>query len=742
MGLGYGSMGQRSAVRSSVRQWIVLVVALAASLAGAQQKLTLDRLYSLPSVIGTRPEQPVWSPDSRRLAFLWNDEGTPFLDVWMTDTAGGSPMRVTRMPRLPYSADAGMDVAKLEQRAKYESDHGIASVCWGPDGQSLLFVFRGQLYRVTPGSAPEMIADRKGVGLVAVSESAGMVAYVAGGDLFAVSLAAGEPTARRQYSAGRKDVGVGRLWWSPNGTRLAFEEVDRSAIPVRGIPDYLTPETTLREVKRAFPGEPAAKTRVGIIAAGGGPVQWLALGDDLQDLVWDVSWSPDGQKLLVDKSDLYIKDRRLMTVDAATGATKVLVREQNPRNVTAEWWSGWATDGLGVYFVSDFQPGATDYQVYYQALAGGAARAITAGDWAVSAVQQAGRALVVTGNRGRREERQVFRVAGAEAPLEQVTTLAGTHTTVASPDGLWIADVFSSESIPPDLYLAQAGKPERQVTHSAPPEFTRYQWVAAQYIDFPNVHDGTMLHGRLTLPVGYQPGKKYPLIVGSVYSNSVRNQWGGRIFHPTWGLDQYLAQEGYVLLNVDISGSDGYGRAFRERLAEDYGGVDVEDLYSGVQWLIQRGYVDPARVGIWGSSYGGLLTTTSLFVHPETYKAGVAGAPATSLFHAMTGEMRTMMAPRDYQAQYAKSSAFLKSGGLEGHLMIIQGMRDEVVLFKDSVVLEQRLILQGKDATLVPLPDAPHGWDTEGLAQTRFAYRKLVDYFALWLKGSAAPARQ
>jgi dipeptidyl-peptidase-4 len=91
------------------------------------------------------------------------------------------------------------------------------------------------------------------------------------------------------------------------------------------------------------------------------------------------------------------------------------------------------------------------------------------------------------------------------------------------------------------------------------------------------------------------------------------------------------------------------------------------------------------------------------------------------------------MAPQDHQAQYAKSSAFLKSGGMTGHLMIIQGMRDQIVMFKDSVVLEQRLILQGKDVSLVPLPDAPHGWDTEGLAQTRFAYRKLVDYFALWL---------
>ena len=273
----------------------------------------------------------------------------------------------------------------------------------------------------------------------------------------------------------------------------------------------------------------------------------------------------------------------------------------------------------------------------------------------------------------------------------------------------------------------------RQVTHSPLPEFREYRWAVAQYVDFPNVHDGTNLHARITYPPNFDKTKKYPAILGSVYSNSVHNQWGGRVAHPTWGLDQYLAQEGYILLNVDISGSSGYGKAFRQRLAQDYGGVDVEDLYSAAKYLGAQSYVDAGRIGIWGSSYGGLLTATSLFAHPGVFKAGVAGAPATSLFHALTGEMKTMMAPQDNMAQYAKSSAFLKSGGLEDHLMIIHGMKDQVVLFKDSVTLEERLILQGRDIRLVVLPNAPHGWDTEGLAQTRYAYRQLVDYFNRYL---------
>ncbi len=248
-----------------------------------------------------------------------------------------------------------------------------------------------------------------------------------------------------------------------------------------------------------------------------------------------------------------------------------------------------------------------------------------------------------------------------------------------------------------------------------------------------------MLHARLTLPPGFDPTKKYPAILGSVYSNTVHNQWGGRIYHPTWGLDQYLAQQGYVILNVDISGSSGYGKTFRQRIGMDYGGVDVDDLYSGVKYLVGQGFVDEHRVGIWGSSYGGLLTTTSLFTRPGVYQAGVAGAPATSLFHAQTGEMRTMMAPQGHMQQYEKSSSFLKSGGLQDHLMIIHGMRDDTVLFKDSITLEQRLILQGKDIDLVVLPNAPHGWDTEDLAQTRFAYRKLVDYFQKYLGGETSP---
>jgi dipeptidyl-peptidase 4 len=703
------------------------------------KKLTIERLYSLPWLVGTKPEGPKWSPDSQRLAFLWNDEGTNFYDVWLADRTTGKAVRVTSMPRPLSPVDPGTDIIKLEQQARAETDRGVSDVLWAPDGEHLLFNFHGQLYQVMPGQPPQRLINSDLEQNNASSSPHGnRVAYLSGGNLWVMTLDGNKASTKEIYAPGKNEVSVEEFHWSADGKHLAFIESDASRVPTRGIPNYLGAETTLPRVKRPFPGEPSESRRLGIVSADGGDVQWAELGGDPLDLFFGISWSPDSKSILVDKSDLYIKDRRLLLVDPNTGSAKLLLQEVDPKNVTAEWWSDWAPDGRGIFFISDRD---NDYHVYYESITGGEPKRITSGKFAVfsASVCPAARALFVVTNQGKVEERQLFRVPIMGGEPQRITETPGTHSPVPSPDGQYLADIFSSDGTPPDLYLIKASASQvaahsmEQVTHSPLPEFYEFHWVTARYVDFPNVNDGTMLHARLTLPPGFDPTKKYPAILGSVYSNSVHNQWGGRIFHPTWGLDQYLAQQGYVIMNVDISGSSGYGKSFRQRIGMDYGGVDVDDLYSGVKYLVGQGFVDEHRVGIWGSSYGGLLTSMSLFTRPGVYQAGVAGAPATSLFHAETGEMRTMMAPQDHMEQYAKSSSFLRSGGLHDHLMIIHGMKDDVVLFKDSITLEQRLILQGKDVELVVLPNAPHGWDTEGFAQTRFAYRKLVDYFEKYL---------
>jgi dipeptidyl-peptidase-4 len=687
------------------------------TVAAAAERLDIDRLYSLPWVIGTAPKGVVWSPDSKSVAFLWNDEGRNFRDIWIASRETAKPVRVTRV-----ASDSAMDA-------------GITEVLWSPDSSRLLFLLKGRLYSVSPaGGQSQLLTEKTNVVAVRIARVGNRIAFQSGHDLFVAS--AGEV-----HRVGSAPLIAESMVWSHDGRVLAFVESDDSQVPRRGIPDYLGPEATLRMVKRAFPGEPAERRRVGFVTAGAeSQIQWANLGGDPQDIVFNIAWSPDDKTLLVDKSDLYIKDRRLRLVDAGSGKATELFRESDPKNVTDEWWADWAPDGRGVYFTSDRE---NFYQVYYAPISGGSVRRVTSGRAEITwAVLKAG-ALFYLSNEGRPEERHLHKVSLADGRDTQITRTAGTHSVAVSPDGSMAADSFSSDLTPPDLYLQKidSSEPARAVTHSPLPEFERYRWVAAQYVTFPSTVDGVTLHGRMTLPPDFDPKKRYPAILGSVYSNTVHNQWGGRVAHPTWGLDQYLAQQGYVLLNVDIRGSLGYGKAFRQKLALDYGGIDVEDLYSGVKFLETLGYVDMARVGMWGSSYGGLLTTTSLFTKPGVYKAGVAGAPATSLFHALTGEMKTMMRPQDHPKEYAQASAFLKSAGLQDHLMIVHGMRDEIVLFQDSIALEQRLIEEGKDVQLVVLPNAPHSWDTGPMAQTRFAFHQLISFFQRYLGEGPSPGR-
>jgi dipeptidyl-peptidase 4 len=720
-------------------------------------RLTLERLYSLPRLIGTAPGGFAWSADGRHLAFLWNDEGRNFRDVWMLDAddLDSQPERVTRLPQVRDTDAPGDDrLAEIEAGIRRERDRGVTSVSWHPDGRRLLITFRGDLWLAEPGGSPRQLTEtRSAESQAAYSPDGTSLAFLRDGDLWSISVDDPTSTEVRRTDLARPGVRVVSYRWAPDGSKLAVLEMNQVDVAVRGIPDYLSDETRLVNVRRAYPGEASGTQRLGVVAVTPGgdasaSVAWINMdGQPTEggppDMLLSYDWSPDGKRLAIDTGDFFAKDRRIFVAEPGRGAAPVarlVVREQDPLNETFYYWRvAWSLDSRLLYFLSDREE---DYHVWAispsDSGTGETGRPtpirLTRGPWAVSSMHPVSGGLIVVGNRGRAEERHLFRVSEDGAEAEQISERPGTHAPTLSPDGRYAAVAFSSDTTPPELLLTALGpqppgQRERRVTTSPLPEFSDYNWVVPRYVTFQSHIDGTTIHGRLTLPPDFDPERSYPAILGSVYTESVRNQWGGRTAHPTWGLDQYLAQEGYILLNVDMRGSWGRGRDHRRGIRLDYGGLDIEDLESGVRFLGTLGYVDMDRVGLWGSSYGGLMTAMSLFRKPGLYAAGVAGAPATSVWHALPGQMAVMLGPEDSPAEYADSSPFMHAEGLEDPLMIIHGMRDRVVLFKDSVTLVQRLILLGKDVDLVALPNSGHGWDNENLAQTRFAYRKLVDFF-------------
>jgi dipeptidyl-peptidase-4 len=287
-----------------------------------------------------------------------------------------------------------------------------------------------------------------------------------------------------------------------------------------------------------------------------------------------------------------------------------------------------------------------------------------------------------------------------------------------------LAFLHSSDSSPTELYVAPANGDEAiRITYSPLPAFHDRTWAAAEYVSFPSLVDDYTLHARILKPANLLPGKQYPVLFGPVYSNTAKNRWTG----TSRLIQQVLLEKGYIVVQVDSRGSDGYGRAFREEFALGFADQDIEDYASAVAYMESLDYVDPDRIGIWGSSYGGTLSVYSLLKKPGLFQAGVAAAAAVDPIFFGTDDVAIVRTPQTHPEVFERK-AINYAANLEDHLMFIHGMQDHVVPFKTTAVLSEELMRQGKNFDFVFAPGATHGWSRER-HHARYLYGKLIEFF-------------
>jgi dipeptidyl-peptidase-4 len=262
-----------------------------------------------------------------------------------------------------------------------------------------------------------------------------------------------------------------------------------------------------------------------------------------------------------------------------------------------------------------------------------------------------------------------------------------------------------------------------RITHSPTQAFTEQSWQAAEYVSFPSLIDDYKLHARIIKPINMQPGVKYPVLFGPVYSNTAKNRWAGNYSL----VQQLLAQKGYIIIQVDSRGSNGYGRAFREEFLLGFADKDIEDYASAVAYMESLAYVDPDRIGIWGSSYGGTLSVYSLLMKPGLFQVGVAAAAAVDPMFFGTDDVAIVRRPQTHPEIFERK-ALKYAANLEDKLLFIHGLQDHVVPFKTTAVLAEELIKQGKNFDFAFAPGATHGWSRER-NYNRYLFGKMIEYF-------------
>ncbi len=686
------------------------------------EAITLERIFGSPSLTGTPPSAPRWAPDSRAFAFSWNEPGEDGRLLWVSTPQQPTPKRMSTAP--------------------------IRDFAWSADGAVLFTIRDAELWSTAyPGGNETRIATLgEGASTLSVSPTGDRLAYLRDGDLWLLDLT--EPLPKRatelgiaplsknglgRYNRPEREIGPG-IWggptyaWSADGRSLAVHAVDRRSMRKVPFPDYLAPETDPNEIRRGYPGDANESRRVGLLNVADLSLRWLQTQSPEHTQVVGFSWSPNNVLLLDLASDTAV-DRWLYRVDRASGALEQLWHGERASRIYTAFASAWHPNGTSVVFLSDLGDRYGLYQLdgpsSEPVLLTHSAADVLGGPTVVPEAN----AIFYAANVPNIRERQVLWLQVGEKAARQLTFLPGQNRAFPSPDGEHLAFMQDDEVSPPELYLVStAGGEPTRITTSPTPEFQEAEWVRGLYVRIPSRIDDYELRARILEPKNLDHTRKYPVLFGPVYSNTARNRWSGRYSL----VQQLLVARGYIVVQVDVRGSTGYGRAFREEFLTDFAGRDLDDLESAVAYMESLPHVDPDRIGIWGSSYGGTLTVYSLLKKPGLFQAGVAAAAAVDPHFFGTDDVAIVRDPQTHPEIFERL-ALRHTENLQDHLLIIHGMQDQVVPFKTTVVLADALIRAGKDFDFAFAPGATHSWAREG-PYARFLFQKLVDHFDRYLR--------
>lgn len=248
--------------------------------------------------------------------------------------------------------------------------------------------------------------------------------------------------------------------------------------------------------------------------------------------------------------------------------------------------------------------------------------------------------------------------------------------------------------------------------------------------------DGLTIQGYLTLPLGYEP-KNLPVVVNPHGGPWARDYWG---FNPEV---QFLANNGYAVLQMNFRGSTGFGKEFWEASFKQWGRTMQDDISDGVKWLIEQGIADPERVAIYGGSYGGYATLAGLTLTPELYAAGVDYVGVSNLFTFMKTippywkpmlDMLTEMVghPETDSLMLAEVSPVFHVDKIQAPLFVAQGANDPRVNKAESDQIVEALKARGVDVEYMVKDNEGHGFRNE---ENRFDfYRAMITFLDKHLK--------
>lgn len=708
------------------------------STAQAEPDTAFLREYSQTrGFLAGRPQKTRFSHDDKAVLFLRSEAHNKLQRLFQTDLASGLTSELASPASLLGGRAEQVSVEEMARRERMRlQTSGFADYYQNPKDERILLPLSGQLYlfdRVT--RKVEQLGIQGPVIDPQWSPDGSKIAYVRNYDVYVWDLTQGRETAVTRGGNIEVTHGVAEFvaqeemrrltgfWWSPDSRKIAYEEADHRGVEVWNISDPSKPDQPPQRQYYPRPGKKNVSARLGIVSIyGKGPTVWV------KRPVWAeylgaVTWSKLGP-LTLQWQDRSQKRLDLVRVDPVTGASTNLLTERDP---------GWVNlhQGLPVWL-----PG--NRQFFFIRIQDGQERlcVVDAADGKTTTLlPQPGQAYELSefARYDAKTKRVDVRIDKTPGDPQVVSMTLGGEPAVESGQGVSDLTVSHDGNLRLVTEHTVAHLPQTRVLDRQGKEIARLPSVAVEpalelnYTFTPlKAADGKLLYNAAVIkPRAFDPSKKYPVIL-DVYG-------GPHHLHVTqsrrpWLIDQWLADQGFLVVAVDNRGTPGRGVEWETSVLGKFGALPLDDQIKGVTELSHRvPQMDLSRVGIAGWSFGGYMSALAVLKRPDFFKAAVAGAPVTDWedYDTHYTERYMGLLPQSREA-YDASSLLPMAKELKSHLLLVHGTADDNVYLRNSLRLADALFRAGQPFEYLPLAGMTHSYSADATVTER-----------LWLRSAA-----
>jgi dipeptidyl-peptidase-4 len=550
------------------------------------------------------------------------------------------------------------------------------------------------------------------------------VAYVRGNDLFIAN------TGRSQEYRVTTDGALNRIingstdWvyeeefeftksfhWSPDSRKIAFYKFDESQVKEYNMQIWsgLYPHDYRYKYPKA--GEENASVSIHCYDLISNKTTMINTGSFKDNYIPRMKWTKNPDLISIQRLNREQNHLELLHASVSSGKAEVVYNEKNDSYIEINDDLTYFNDGQSFLLTSE----KDGYRhIYLYAMDGKLKQMITRGPWEVSkflGVDERNKQIYYTSTEVSPMERYLYCIDYAGENKKQLTKQKGTHEVTFSSAYNYYMDNFSTADTPPAIYLCKAsGEKIKTFTDNnhLKEALHFFKISSTEYFQYKTDQD-ILINASMLKPPDFNEAKQYPVFIyiyGGPGSQNVKNEWHG----PDYGWFQMLAQKGYIVVTIDNRGTGGRGASFKKCTQHQLGKNETEDLIAAARYLGSLPYIDKTRIGIFGWSFGGYMSSLAMTVGADYFKAGIAVAPVISWrFYDTIYTERFLGSPKDNPSGYDDNSPITHAGKLKGAYLLVHGTADDNVHLQNSIEMERALINANKQFSTFHYPERNHG---------------------------------